>query len=41
MTVADQVKILGRKIMKMNQAAKIYAYSSNDLDKYEYLSCEI
>ena len=44
MTVADQIKILDRKI-KQNKAqynldrktAKISAFSSNDLDKYEYL----
>ena len=46
MTVADQIKILIRKI-KQNEAqydlerkaAKIYAYSSNNLDEYEYLTC--
>ena len=44
MIVADQIKILDRKI-KQNKvqydldrlAAKISAYSSNNLDKYEYL----
>ena len=47
MTVADQIKILDRKI-KQNKAqynldrktAKISAFSSNDLDKYEYLIVE-
>ena len=47
MTVTDQIKILGRKI-KQNEAwydldrkvAKISALSSNDLDKYEYLTGE-
>ena len=47
MTVADQLKILERKIME-NEAqdeldrktAKISAYSWNDLDKYEYLTGE-
>ena len=47
MTVVDQVKILGRKI-KHNEAqydldrkaAEISAYSSNILDKYEYLAGE-
>ena len=45
MTVADQIKILDRKIMK-NEAqydldiktAKISALSSNNFDKYEYLT---
>ena len=45
MTVTDQIKILNRKI-KQNElqynldrkAAKISALSSNDLDKYEYLT---
>ena len=44
MTVADQIKTLDRKI-KQNEAqydldrkaAKISAFSSNNLDKYEYL----
>ena len=44
MTVADQIKILDRKI-KQNKAqynldrkiAKISPFSSNDLEKYEYL----
>ena len=47
MTVADQIKILDRKI-KQNEAqydldrkaAKITAYSSNNLDKNEYLTGE-
>ena len=45
MTVADQIKILDSKI-KQNEAqydldrkaAKILAYSSNNLTKYEYLT---
>ena len=45
MTVTDQIKILNRKI-KQNEAqydldreaAKISALSSNNLDKYEYLT---
>ena len=45
MTVTDKIKILDRKI-KQNEtqydldknAAKISALSSNDLDKYEYLT---
>ena len=45
MTVTDQIKILDRKI-KQNKAqydldkevAKIYALSSSNLDKYEYLT---
>ena len=44
MTVADQIKILDKKI-KQNKTqynldrktAKISAFSPNDLDKYEYL----
>ena len=47
MTVADQIKILDRKIMQ-NEAqfdldrkvAKISALSSNDLGKYKYLTGE-
>ena len=47
MSVTDQIKILNRKI-KQNEAlydldreaAKISAFSSNDLDKYEYLTGE-
>ena len=45
MTVTDQIKILNRRI-KQNEspydldrkAAKISAFSSNNLDKYEYLT---
>ena len=45
MAVTDQIKILDRKI-KQNKAqydldrkaAKIFAYSSNDLDKYKCLT---
>ena len=47
MTVADQIKILDRKIMQNEaqydldkKAAKISALSSNDLDKYKYLTSE-
>ena len=44
MTVADQLKIIGKKI-KANQAqydldrlaTEMYAYASGDLRKYEYL----
>ena len=43
MTVADQIKILDRKIMQNEaqyrldrKAAKISALSSHNLDKYEY-----
>ena len=47
MTVSDQIKILNRK-SKQNEAqydldregAKISALSSNNLDKYEYLTGE-
>ena len=47
MTVTDQIKILNRKI-KQNEvqydldrkAAKISALSSNNLDKYQYLTGE-
>ena len=47
MTVTDQINILNRKI-KQNEAqydldreaAKISALPSNNLDKYEYLTCE-
>ena len=47
MTVTDQIKILDRKV-KQNEAqydldreaAKISAFSSNNLDKYEYLTGE-
>ena len=47
MTVTDQIKILNRKIKQNEEqyhldreAAKISALSSNNLDKYEYLSGE-
>ena len=47
MRVTDQVKILGKKIMQNeaqydldSKAAKISALSSNNLDKYEYLTGE-
>ena len=47
MTVTDQIKILDRKIMQSEaqydldrRAAKISAFSSNNLDKYEYLTGE-
>ena len=47
MTVTDQIKILDRKIMQNeaqynldSKAAKISAFSSNNLDKYEYLTGE-
>ena len=48
MTVTDQIKILDRKIKKKNkaqydldrEAAKISALSSDNLDKYEYLTGE-
>ena len=47
MTVADKIKILDRKI-KQNKSqydldrkpAKIFAFSCNNLDKYEYLTGE-
>ena len=47
MTVTNQIKTLNRKI-KQNEAqhdlgreaAKIYALSSNNLNKYEYLTRE-
>ena len=47
MTITDQIKILNRKIMQ-NEAqcdldrkvAKMSALSSNNLDKYEYLTGE-
>ena len=45
MTITDQIKILNRKIMQNEaqydldrKAAKIFALSSNNLDKYEYLT---
>ena len=44
MTITDQIKILNRKIMQNEaqgdldrKAAKISAFSSNKLSKYEYL----
>ena len=47
MTVTDQIKILNRKILQNEaqydldrKAAKISALSSNNLDKYEYLTDE-
>ena len=47
MTVTDQINILNRKIMQNEaqydldrEAAKIFALSSNNLDKYEYLTGE-
>ena len=47
MTVTDQIKVLDRKIMQNEaqynldrKAAKISALSSNNLDKYEYLTGE-
>ena len=47
MTATDQVKILDRKIMEnepqcdlYRKTAKILALSSNNLDKYEYLTRE-
>ena len=47
MTATDQIKILDRKIMQNEaqydldrKAAKISALSSNNLDKYEYLTGE-
>ena len=47
MTITDQVKILNKKIMQNEaqydldrKAAKISELSSNNLDKYEYLTGE-
>ena len=47
MTITDQIKILDRKIMQNEaqhdldrKAAKISALSSNNLNKYEYLTVE-
>ena len=47
MTVTDQIKMLNRKIMQNKEqydldrkAAKITAFFSNNLDKYEYLAVE-
>ena len=47
MTITDQIKVLNRKIMQNEtqydldgNAAKISALSSNNLNKYEYLTDE-
>ena len=47
MTVTDQIKILNRKTMQNEaqydldkKASKLSALSSNNLDKYEYLTSE-
>ena len=47
MTITDQIKILNKKTMQNEaqydlgrKAAKISALSSNNLDKYEYLTGE-
>ena len=47
MTVTDHIKILNRKILKNEaqydldrKAAKISAFSSNNLNKYQYLTGE-
>ena len=47
MTVTDQIKTLDRKMMENEaqydldrKAAKISALSSNNMDKYEYLTGE-
>ena len=47
MTVTDQIKIINRKIKQNKlqynldrEAAEISGYSSNNLDKYEYLAGE-
>ena len=47
MTITDQIKILDRKIMQNEaqydldrKAAKVSALSSNNFDKYEYLTGE-
>ena len=47
MTITDQIKTLEKKNLKNKaqydlerKAAKISAYSSNNLDKYEYLTGE-
>ena len=47
MTITDQIKILNKKIMQNEaqynldrKAAKISTLSSNNLDKYEYLTGE-
>ena len=46
MPVADQIKILDKKIMQNEarydldrKAGKISALPSNNFDKYEYLTC--
>ena len=46
--IPDQIKILDKKIMQNEaqydldrKAAKISAFSSNNLDKYEYLTGEV
>ena len=47
MTITDQIKILDRKILQIEaqydldkKAAKIFSLSSNNMDKYEYLTGE-
>ena len=47
MTITDQIKILDRKVMQNEaqydlerKAAKISAFSSNNLDRYQYLTGE-
>ena len=47
MTVTHQIKIINRKILQIEaqydldrKAAKISAFSSNNLDKYEYFTGE-
>ena len=47
MTITDHIKILNKKVMQNEaqhdldrKAAKISALSSNNLDKYEYLTGE-
>ena len=47
MTITDQIKILDKQILQNEpqydldrKAAKISAFSSNNLDKYEYLTDE-
>ena len=47
MTITDQIKLLNRKIMQNEvqydlgrKAAKISAFSSKNLDKYEYFTGE-
>ena len=46
-TITDQIKILDRRIIQNEaqydldrKAVKISTLSSNNLDKYEYLTCE-